>query len=289
MKKEKVYHLSGASGGITKKEFEIRKKYHRRILAEDSAEEREKLYEKAYDRLYKFNKKYYPKQEKFGYVDKQIYCYRKIIENGVAVDYGCGYGYSTTDLAKFARKVYGIESNNHVIEQAKHIHSKYKNVTFCKSIGFNIPIPDESVDVVYSNDFIEHLHPDDLITHLKEILRILSPKGCYICITPNRKYGPFDITEAFLPRGSEPQGMHLKEYSYKELVQIFRDNGFGKIQTAVFGEELFILTKLYWLYTFFLRSPEYKYKLEKYSTSILSNKYIAIAFGIRSVRLIAWK
>lgn len=289
MKKEKVFHLSGVSIEIKKKEFEIRKKYHRRILAEDRAEEREKLYEEAYARLYKFNEKYYPKQEKFGYMDKLIYCYKNIIENRIAVDYGCGYGYSTIDLAKFARKVYGIESNNHIIEKAKHIHNKYRNVTFCKSKGFKIPLPNESVDVVYSNDFIEHLHPDDLIMHLKEVLRLLSPEGCYICITPNRKYGPFDITEAFLPRGSGPQGMHLREYSYKELFRIFRNIGFGKIQTAVFGEELFILTRLHGLYPFFLCSPEYKYKLEKHSTTILSNKYIAIAFGIRSVRLIGWK
>lgn len=284
-----MIHLNDLSLEIKKEEFEIRKKYHKSMLVENCIDKREKLYEEAYARLYKFNEKHLPKQEKFGYMDKLIYCYKNIINNKIVVDYGCGYGHSAIDLAKFAKKVYGIESNDYIIEKAKHIHNKCKKVTFCKSNKLKIPLSDKSVDVVYSNDFIEHLHPCDLIIHLNEVNRILSHGGCYICITPNGKYGPFDISGAFLPRGSEPQGMHLKEYSYKELNQIFRDIGFEKIQTAVFGEELFILTKLYSLYSFFLHSPKYKYILEKYSTNILSNKYMAIAFAIKSVRLICWK
>ena len=73
----------------------------------------------------------------------------------------------------------------------------------------------ESYDAVISDQVIEHLHPDDLVAHFAGVHAILKPGGRYALATPHAFEGPFDVSRVF---GSErPQGMHLKEYTYREL------------------------------------------------------------------------
>ena len=80
-----------------------------------------------------------------------------------------------------------------------------------------------TINVVYSHQVIEHLHPDDAVTHLQEVYRVLSPGGAYICATPNRLNGPHDISKYF---DREATGFHLKEYTTTELYGLFRQEGF---------------------------------------------------------------
>lgn len=88
-------------------------------------------------------------------------------------------------------------------------------------------LPAESVDVAYSCHFIEHLHPEDAYKHMVEMRRLLAPGGHYICVTPNRLYGPHDISRHFDKVAS---GLHLKEYGYQELVSLLRSAGFKRIK-----------------------------------------------------------
>ena len=81
----------------------------------------------------------------------------------------------------------------------------------------------ESVDLAFSCHFIEHLHPEDALEHLEEVHRILRPGGLYVCVTPNRIYGPHDISRYFVDR---PQGLHLREYTHGTLARLLRQAGF---------------------------------------------------------------
>lgn len=92
--------------------------------------------------------------------------------------------------------------------------------------GFDIPLASESIDVAYSNQLMEHLHPDDAEDQLKSIYRVLKKKGVYICITPNRISGPSDISWWFTDK---PVGFHLKEYSAVDLKKVFKLAGFPKV------------------------------------------------------------
>ncbi|MCB0190801.1 MAG: class I SAM-dependent methyltransferase [Anaerolineae bacterium] len=92
-------------------------------------------------------------------------------------------------------------------------------------------LPPESIDVAYSCHFIEHLHPEDAYIHGVEMHRLLVPGGHYICVTPNRLYGPHDISRHFDTIAS---GLHLKEYGYKELAALLRSAGFIRIE-KVYG------------------------------------------------------
>lgn len=104
------------------------------------------------------------------------------------------------------------------------------NFAFVKTDGVNIPLPSDSVTFVYSNQLMEHLHPDDALEQLREVFRILKPGGRYLCRTPSRTTGPHDVSMFF---SSVAQGMHLKEYSYRELYTILGNAGFTRMQAWV--------------------------------------------------------
>ncbi len=96
--------------------------------------------------------------------------------------------------------------------------------------GFQLPAASQSVDIAYSRDVLEHLHPDDALSHLREALRVLKPGGRYVCITPNRLGGPWDISRYF---DETPRGFHLREYSNGDLVEVFQQAGFSKTRVFV--------------------------------------------------------
>jgi SAM-dependent methyltransferase len=101
------------------------------------------------------------------------------------------------------------------------------NFRFFLSDGVSVPVPAGSVDVAYSNQLMEHLHPDDAREQLRNIYQALAPGGAYICLTPNRLNGPHDISHYFR---EEADCFHLKEYTVTELEALFRDTGFHRIQ-----------------------------------------------------------
>jgi len=105
-----------------------------------------------------------------------------------------------------------------------------ENFSFALSDGTSIPVPSGSVDVAYSNQLMEHLHPDDALEQLANVHRALKPGSVYYCITPSRISGPHDISVYF---DSVARGLHLKEYSYRELTDLFRRAGFRRVAYRV--------------------------------------------------------
>jgi len=82
-------------------------------------------------------------------------------------------------------------------------------------------------DAVLSNQVIEHLHPDDIVAHFMSARAILRAGGRYVVNTPLRYEGPADISRVFaLP---EPVGMHLREYTHRELTRAARAGGFDRV------------------------------------------------------------
>jgi hypothetical protein len=65
----------------------------------------------------------------------------------------------------------------------------------------------------------------------------LKPGGVYVCVTPNRVYGPSDISAFF---DDEARGFHLKEYSLDEIRVVFRAAGFGRMHTYIGARGAFL-------------------------------------------------
>ncbi|HEY2585348.1 MAG TPA: class I SAM-dependent methyltransferase [Tepidisphaeraceae bacterium] len=89
--------------------------------------------------------------------------------------------------------------------------------------------PANTYDAVISDQVVEHLHPDDMVEHLRGALQILKPGGRYVFRTPHVHDGPSDISRFF--GSNTPQGMHLREYTYRELAARMKEAGFRNVRT----------------------------------------------------------
>jgi SAM-dependent methyltransferase len=122
-----------------------------------------------------------------------------------------------------ARRVYAID----VAEEVTKRFKRPQNCSLVLSDGCSVPLPDECADLAFSDQLMEHLHPEDAEAQLREIFRCLAPGGRYVCITPNRYYGPSDISGYF---DEVATGLHLREYSAGELRAILRRAGFRSLR-----------------------------------------------------------
>lgn len=131
----------------------------------------------------------------------------------------CAFSFAA---ARMVRQVYAVDVDAVLSRNAQ----APSNFRLFISDGVSVPVPPGSVDVAYSNQLMEHLHPDDAREQLANIFSSLAPDGAYVCITPNRLDGPHDISRLF---SDEANGFHLKEYTVTELKGIFREIGFRRV------------------------------------------------------------
>jgi 2-polyprenyl-3-methyl-5-hydroxy-6-metoxy-1,4-benzoquinol methylase len=93
---------------------------------------------------------------------------------------------------------------------------------------------DETFDVVMSDNVLEHLTPSDMDLHLMCIRKVLRPGGSFIALTPNRLFGPWDVTRIldYSYSGRTPaQGTHVNEMTHEELRAALLKAGFSNIKS----------------------------------------------------------
>jgi len=137
------------------------------------------------------------------------------------------------EVAQHVKKVYAIDASAHITRDDIFP----KNFEFIISVGCNIPVPANSIDIAYTDQLMEHLHPDDAYDQLQNIYKTIVPGGVYICITPNRLNGPHDISKYF---DNVATGFHLKEYTFTELYGLLREVGFSSIKFYSGGRGIYM-------------------------------------------------
>jgi SAM-dependent methyltransferase len=90
---------------------------------------------------------------------------------------------------------------------------------------------ENSFDAVISDQVIEHLHPDDVLRHFEGAKTILHNSGRYIFRTPHAYTGPHDVSRVF--GLDDPVGMHLREYTNRELNGKLSQAGFASIHGVI--------------------------------------------------------
>jgi SAM-dependent methyltransferase len=136
-------------------------------------------------------------------------------------------------VAKVVSKVLAIDVSAKLIESI----NPPDNFELRLSDGSSVDVPDNTVDVAYSNQLMEHLHPDDALRQVREVYRALKPGGAYVCVTPNRLGGPYDISRYF---DTVATGLHLKEYTVTEASDLFRSVGFARIRAYIGARGLYL-------------------------------------------------
>lgn len=87
--------------------------------------------------------------------------------------------------------------------------------------------------LIYWNDVLEHIPPDEIGDYLSHIYRLLAPGGTLVTITPNWILRPSDVTGDFCPPRTEARGLHLKEYRLAEVSCLLRQTGFRRVATPL--------------------------------------------------------
>ena len=141
------------------------------------------------------------------------------------LELGAGDGELAARVAQVAGKSYALDISNQIAPGRLP-----PNCEFIASDGRSVDVPPGSVDVAFSDQLMEHLHPEDAMAQLRNIRRCLKPGGVYVCITPNRLYGPTDVSGAF---DEVATGFHLREYSLREIREMFTAAGFADVEVFV--------------------------------------------------------
>jgi len=201
-------------------------------LRHSSQEERKRLYSESYDELFRripHHSQLTQSVDHRNLVHKQVRVIRRFLRPEMRfAEIGAGDAWVPKLLARECAEAFALE----VTDKAFDPTGAPSNFSFVLIDGINLPLVDQSIDIFYSNQLMEHLHPDDALAQLAEIWRVLRPNGIYFCITPNRLAGPHDISRYF---DDEPHGFHLKEYSNGDLLRLFTRAGFSKIVSLFVG------------------------------------------------------
>jgi SAM-dependent methyltransferase len=220
-----------------KEHYEIEKELASR-LRNARKEDRKHLYAFLYDELFKRVPHHPQLMRKVDSEDshERVAIQMRFLNNflspdAVFLEVGSGDCSLALEVAQRVVKVYAVDVSKEITRNLNFP----TNFELIISDGCGIPIPENSITIAYSNQLLEHLHPDDAVEQLQNIYKALTPGGVCICITPNRLSGPHDISKYF---DKVVTGFHLKEYTNTELIKLFRKVGFSKIYIYANGKRV---------------------------------------------------
>ena len=94
---------------------------------------------------------------------------------------GCGMGRIERHLALLAERVYGVDISEEMIRCGEGWVAGHPNVSLLRTDGRSIPLPDASLDTVFSFLVFIHLNSPDLRADLfRETVRVLRPGGYFL-------------------------------------------------------------------------------------------------------------
>jgi ubiquinone/menaquinone biosynthesis C-methylase UbiE len=174
----------------------------------------------------------------------------KLKSSDTVLDYGCGRGELCLAIANKVKTVIGIDYSQDAIDVANSLLSdSVRNVAFFKENEKTLPLKDNSVDVIFFLDVVEHLYPEENKLIVKEFYRVLKPGGRVIThTTPNKeihdlrnKYMLLPKYLLYLPmkligktvnlsvdnRSEYEKAFHVNEQTQSMLRELFEHQVFG--------------------------------------------------------------
>ena len=91
---------------------------------------------------------------------------------------GCGRGEFLNNFKNLGLDVVGVDISPEAIEFENGFEVK-----LCDIEKEKLPFDDNSIDIIYSKSFIEHLHYPE--RYLEEAYRVLKPNGIFLTLTPD--------------------------------------------------------------------------------------------------------
>lgn len=165
-----------------------------------------------------------------SYSKKKLFGELKIDPQGkTALEVGCGGGCLSEEIAKMGFATTGIDPSEQSVRVAiDHAKASGLNITYVAGTGESLPYQDDSYDVVFCCDVLEHVR--DLPKVVSEISRVLKPGGVVSFDTFNRtlisKLVAIKICQEWKRWAFMPPNLHVWEMFIKprELRTLFERN-----------------------------------------------------------------
>jgi SAM-dependent methyltransferase len=215
--------------------YEVEKKLAARLRGA-KREERRRMYGQLYNQLYTQVKDHPLLQRKAlsaeqlrrhqGIQSQLRFLHRFVRPASVFLEIGAGSCLVSIEVAKKVKRVIAVDVSDEITRR----HDLPPNVELRIFDGVELPVEPGSVDLTYSHQVMEHIHPEDAFEQLRSVHRSLVAGGAYVCVVPNRISGPHDISRHF---DEVATGFHMKEYTTSELALLLRRSGFCKTRSYV--------------------------------------------------------
>ncbi len=209
----------GAERDQLRRHYEIERELANRLRGASKAERRT-LYSEVYEELLRRVELVGNREAQKAQVGLLLALLGPFVEGrSTFLEIGAGSCELSLELARTLDRVWAVDA----VEPSLPREAVPEGFRFVPAGMVREIVPPASVDVALSCHFVEHLHPDDLQDHLGEVRDLLTGGGAYLVVTPNRIYGPHDISRTFSDRA---EGLHLREYTHRDLARELRRAGF---------------------------------------------------------------
>ncbi len=175
--------------------------------------------------LFKYS---FMKKEKVSLIKKHI---KPLNKDFIVFDIGCAQG----TVSYFLREALGGRWSSFDVD--------YKNVKTALGIlkknvfliNDKLPLKDESGDIVFSLDYIEHIEDD--VSVIKEIKRVLKSGGMAVVSTPtSKKFMLINKLKKIFGMTPDIYGHKREGYDPKELNRMFEREGFETVYTTTYSK-----------------------------------------------------
>lgn len=138
------------------------------------------------------------------------------------LDVGCGTGLNASFLAKSGHSIVGVDVSEVAVE--RFCSAGFDGIV-CDVASEKLPFPDDSFDLVYASEVIEHCV--DTPSFLSQLFRVVKPGGMLMLSTPNSAFWPYRILGVLGQTSSEYQHPgHVRFFSLRSLSRAIESAGF---------------------------------------------------------------
>lgn len=148
------------------------------------------------------------------------------------LEYGCGDGTNTLPLARRGANVIALDISPELIEIAKErmkVNGVTSGVKFIVGSAHEVPLPDESVEIVFGMAILHHL---DLALSSSEVKRLLRPGGRAIFQEPVRNSPTLKALRKLIPYRSPDVSPFERPLTDAELKDFAR--GYSSYRSKAF-------------------------------------------------------
>jgi ubiquinone/menaquinone biosynthesis C-methylase UbiE len=113
------------------------------------------------------------------------------VNNGSALDFGCGVGRLTLALASHFEQVSGVDIAESMIELANKYNKYPERCKYYVNTKDDLSLFDErSFDFIYTIIVLQHMRPEYAKSYIAEFVRLLKPAGVAVFQMPAKFIGP---------------------------------------------------------------------------------------------------